>query len=100
LRRDGYCCLLGEANLNANWELAVLGSDWETRLSDLRGERPLLLDIGTDSLAARSRLLRSGATDFWVFIGGAQRSADAAAAAPSSCWRSSNHPPTGCSWPT
>ena len=70
LEASGYCCLLGEANLNTNWELAVLGSDWETRLSDLRGERPLLLDIGTDSLAARSRLLRSGATDFWVSSAG------------------------------
>ena len=52
----------------------MLGTDWQGRIGELRqrlGSTPLLLDIGRDSVSARSELLRSGADDFWLSSAGA-----------------------------
>jgi two-component system, OmpR family, response regulator MprA len=74
LEASGYTCHLGEAGIEARCDLAVLGAELTDQLPQLQqriGAVPLLLDIGTDSVAARSRLLRSGATDFWLSSAGA-----------------------------
>ena len=73
LEASGYTCLLGEAGLEQGGDVVVLGGDWEERLPELRqrlGAVPLLLDLGVDSVAGRSRLLRSGASDFWLSSAG------------------------------
>jgi DNA-binding response OmpR family regulator len=74
LEASGYSCHLGEAGIEAGCDLAVLGAELADQLPQLQqqlGSVPVLLDIGTDSVAARSRLLRSGATDFWLSSAGA-----------------------------
>ncbi len=74
LEASGYTCHIGEAGISARCDLAVLGTELADQLPQLQqriGTMPVLLDIGTDSVAARSRLLRSGATDFWLSSAGA-----------------------------
>ena len=74
LEASGYTCHLGEAGIEAGCDLAVLGAELADQLPQLLqriGAVPVLLDIGSDSVAARSRLLRSGATDFWLSSAGA-----------------------------
>jgi DNA-binding response OmpR family regulator len=74
LEASGYTCHIGEAGIEAPCDLAVLGAELADQLPQLQqriGAMPVLLDIGTDSVAARSRLLRSGATDFWLSSAGA-----------------------------
>ena len=76
LEASGYSCVLGEAS-RADWprcHLVLLAAAEEPRIPALKQALPgvpLLLDIGTDSVGARSRLLRSGATDFWISSQGA-----------------------------
>jgi DNA-binding response OmpR family regulator len=51
----------------------ILGAELADQLPALRerwGAVPVLLDIGQDSVGARSRMLRSGATDFWLSSSG------------------------------
>jgi DNA-binding response OmpR family regulator len=65
---------VGENQRQQPCDLAVLGTDWQARIGELRqqlGSIPLLLDIGRDSVSARSELLRSGADDFWLSSAGA-----------------------------
>jgi two-component system response regulator MprA len=74
LEASGYTCQIGEAALEAGFDLVVLGAEQADQVPALQqrfGAVPLLLDIGTDSVAARSRMLRSGATDFWLSSAGA-----------------------------
>ena len=74
LEASGYRCLVGENQRQQPCDLAVLGTDWQARIGELRqqlGSIPLLLDIGRDSVSARSELLRSGADDFWLSSAGA-----------------------------
>ena len=74
LEASGYRCRVGEAQLGEPCDLVVLGQEWAARLPQLLEQlspKPLLLDIGRDSVAARSELLRSGATDFWISSAGA-----------------------------
>ena len=74
LEASGYRCLVGESQRQQPCDLAVLGTDWQGRIGELRqqlGSIPLLLDIGRDSVSARSELLRSGADDFWLSSAGA-----------------------------
>jgi DNA-binding response OmpR family regulator len=74
LEASGYTCHIGKAGIEAPCDLAVLGAELADQLPQLQqriGAMPVLLDIGTDSVAARSRLLRSGATDFWLSSAGA-----------------------------
>ena len=74
LEASGYSCQVGEAGEAAGFDLVVLGAELADQLPALQqrlGAVPVLLDIGTDSVAARSRLLRSGATDFWLSSAGA-----------------------------
>ena len=76
LEASGYSCLVGEAS-RPDWRrchLVLLAAGEVERIRPLQRELPgvpLLLDIGTDSVGARSRLLRSGATDFWISSQGA-----------------------------
>jgi len=71
LEASGYSCVLGEASA-ADWprcHLAVLAADQLERIPELQQRlpgMPLLLDIGSDSVAARSQLLQAGASDFWL----------------------------------
>ena len=71
LKASGYSCLIGEASSD-DWalcHLVVLSADQQAQIPALRQrlpEVPLLLDIGSDSVSARSRLLQLGASDFWV----------------------------------
>jgi DNA-binding response OmpR family regulator len=74
LEASGYRCLVGEQPENTPCDLALLAADWRERVPALRqrlGATPLLLDIGRDSVSARSELLRSGADDFWLSSAGA-----------------------------
>ena len=74
LEASGYHCLQGEAAIGAGCDLVVVGNEWEERLATLRaqvGPVPLLLDIVSDSVASRSRMLLSGADDFWISSAGA-----------------------------
>jgi len=74
LEASGYQCLQGEASIASGCDLVVLGSEWEGRLASLRpqiGPVPVLLDIVSDSVASRSRMLLSGADDFWISTAGA-----------------------------
>jgi DNA-binding response OmpR family regulator len=76
LEASGYRCIGGEA-ADGDWplcHLAVLAADQEARIQELRQRLPgipLLLDIGSDSVAARSRQLQAGASDFWLSSQGA-----------------------------
>jgi len=71
LEASGYSCLIGEASA-PDWprcHLAVLAADQQGRIPELQRRLPgipLLLDIGNDSVGARSRLLQVGASDFWL----------------------------------
>lgn len=74
LEASGYSCWVGIEQISNGCELVVLGMDAADQLPVLReqlGAVPVLLDIGDDSVAARSRMLRSGATDFWLSSAGA-----------------------------
>ena len=74
LEASGYQCLVGIEQLQNGCDLAVLGAELAEQLPALRerlGTAPILLDIGHDSVAARSGMLRSGATDFWLSSAGA-----------------------------
>jgi two-component system, OmpR family, response regulator MprA len=74
LEASGYRCRVGIAELHNGCDLAVLGAELTDQLPALReqlGAAPILLDIGQDSVAARSGMLRSGATDFWLSSAGA-----------------------------
>jgi two-component system response regulator MprA len=74
LEASGYRCRMGDAGVEAGCDLVVLGAELADQLPALQerlGPVPMLLDIGTDSVAARSRMLRSGATDFWLSSAGA-----------------------------
>ncbi|MEY4359068.1 MAG: hypothetical protein RLZZ631_554, partial [Cyanobacteriota bacterium] len=74
LEASGYSCWAGIEQISNGCELVVLGMDAADQLPVLReqlGAVPVLLDIGDDSVAARSRMLRSGATDFWLSSAGA-----------------------------
>ena len=74
LEASGYSCHVGEPGLEAGCDLVVLGAEHADQVPALQqrfGAVPLLLDIGTDSVAARSHMLRSGATDFWLSSAGA-----------------------------
>ncbi len=74
LEASGYQCRVGIEQLQNGCDLAVLGAELAEQLPALRerlGTAPILLDIGHDSVAARSGMLRSGATDFWVSSAGA-----------------------------
>jgi two-component system, OmpR family, response regulator MprA len=76
LEASGYSCLIGDASA-ADWprcHLALLAGDQQGRMAELQQRLPgipLLLDIGNDSVAARSRLLQAGASDFWLSSQGA-----------------------------
>jgi len=73
LEASGYRCLVGEQPAGAPCDLVLLGAEWQGRIPQLRaqlGPTPLLLDIGRDSVSARSELLRSGADDFWLSTAG------------------------------
>ena len=73
LEASGYACQLGEAAIGSGCDLVVVGREWEERLASLRaqiGPVPLLLDIVSDSVTARSRMLLSGADDFWISSAG------------------------------
>lgn len=71
LEASGYSCVLGDSQ-TSHWRrchLAVLAADAAERIPALQQALPgvpLLLDIGSDSVAARAQLLRSGASDFWL----------------------------------
>ena len=71
LEASGYSCVLAAAP-PAEWRrchLALLAAAEAERIPALRQALPgvpLLLDLGRDGLMARSQLLRSGATDFWL----------------------------------
>ena len=71
LEASGYGCVCAEDGDEA-WDccqLVLLAAEQESRIGELRQRLPgvpLLLDIGSDSVAARSRLLQTGACDFWV----------------------------------
>ena len=71
LEASGYSCVLGDGQAS-HWRrchVAVLAADAAARIPTLQQSLPgvpLLLDIGCDSVAARSQLLRSGASDFWL----------------------------------
>jgi DNA-binding response OmpR family regulator len=74
LEASGYRCRLGTEQINDDCELAILGMDAVDQLPALKarlGSVPVLLDIGQDSVAARSRMLRAGANDFWLSSAGA-----------------------------
>jgi two-component system response regulator MprA len=77
LEASGYDCRVGDPEDPGSWQggrLAVLGAELADRMAELRQALPgvpLLLDLGHDSVGARSRLLRSGATDFWLSSAGA-----------------------------
>ena len=74
LEASGYQCRVGIEQLQGGCDLAVLGAELADQLPALRqhlGTAPILLDIGLDSVAARSGMLRSGATDFWLSSAGA-----------------------------
>ena len=74
LEASGYQCRVGIEQLQNGCDLAVLGAELAEQLPALRerlGTAPILLDIGHDSVAARSGMLRSGATDFWLSSAGA-----------------------------
>jgi len=76
LEASGYSCLIGDASA-ADWprcHLALLAGDQQGRMAELQQRLPgipLLLDIGNDSVTARSRLLQIGASDFWLSSQGA-----------------------------
>jgi two-component system response regulator MprA len=73
LEASGYRCQLGAQSLEEPCDLVILGAECADQLPALRdrwGMVPVLLDIGDDSVAARSRMLRSGATDFWLSSAG------------------------------
>jgi len=76
LEASGYSCLIGDASA-ADWprcHLALLAADQQGRMAELQQRLPgipLLLDIGNDSVTARSRLLQIGASDFWLSSQGA-----------------------------
>lgn len=73
LEASGYRCLVGVDQIGAGCDLVVLGAGAADQLPRLRqqlGPVPVLLDIGEDSVAARSRMLRSGASDFWLSSAG------------------------------
>ncbi|MFZ9849121.1 MAG: winged helix-turn-helix domain-containing protein [Vulcanococcus sp.] len=76
LEASGYSCVLGEGR-RSEWRrchLVLLAAAEAQRIPTLQRELPgvpLLLDIGEDGLAARSQLLRSGASDFWLSSQGA-----------------------------
>jgi len=74
LEASGYHCQVGTEQLGQPCELVILGMEAAGQLPALRqrlGEVPVLLDIGHDTVAARSGILRSGATDFWLSSAGA-----------------------------
>jgi two-component system, OmpR family, response regulator MprA len=74
LEASGYQCRVGIEQLQNGCDLAVLGAELAEQLPALRerlGTAPILLDIGHDSVGARSGMLRSGATDFWLSSAGA-----------------------------
>ena len=74
LEASGYHCRLGADQAGSDCDLVILGAEASPLIPELRqrlGEVPLLLDIGSDSVAARSRMLRSGASDFWLSSAGA-----------------------------
>ena len=74
LEASGYQCRVGIEQLQNGCDLAVLVAELAEQLPALRerlGTAPILLDIGHDSVAARSGMLRSGATDFWLSSAGA-----------------------------
>ena len=73
LEASGYRCWVGSETLDGTCDLVILGAECADELPALRdrwGTVPMLLDIGDDSVAARSRMLRSGATDFWLSSAG------------------------------
>lgn len=77
LEASGYSCICGEDADDDAWsrcQLVVLAAGEQQRIAALQQRLPgvpLLLDIGTDSVGARSRLLLAGASDFWVSALGA-----------------------------
>jgi two-component system response regulator MprA len=74
LEASGYRCLLGSEKAATSCDLVVLGAEAADQVPELKQQLagvPLLLDIVSDSVAARSRMLRSGATDFWLSSAGA-----------------------------
>jgi DNA-binding response OmpR family regulator len=74
LEASGYHCHVGTEQIGQPCELVILGMEAAAQLPALRqrlGEVPVLLDIGHDTVAARSGMLRSGATDFWLSSAGA-----------------------------
>jgi len=73
LEASGYQCRVGDQTSEGRCDLVILGAELADQLPALRerwGTVPVLLDIGQDSVAARSRMLRSGATDFWLSSAG------------------------------
>ena len=76
LQASGYHCQIGTADTPTSWanaELVVLGSELEPLIPELQQALPgvpLLLDIGTDSVAARSRCLRSGSSELSLWASG------------------------------
>ena len=76
LEASGYRCICGE-DVDDAWSrchVVVLAAGAQQRITELQQRLPgvpLLLDIGTDSVGARSRLLLAGASDFWVSTLGA-----------------------------
>lgn len=71
LEASGYRCFGGDAGSD-DWslcQLVVLAASEHKRIAELQQRLPgvpLLLDIGSDSVGARARLLLAGASDFWV----------------------------------
>lgn len=76
LGASGYGCLFGDPQDPASWGPAivvVLGLDAAGAIPQLRRQFPaipLLLDIETDSVMARSECLSWGADDFWLSSAG------------------------------
>ena len=73
LETSGYQCRVGMSELEGACDLVIVGAAMADELPSLLqrlGSVPVLLDIGHDSVAARSRMLRSGATDFWLSSAG------------------------------
>jgi two-component system response regulator MprA len=74
LEASGYHCRVGSDHDEPCPDLVILGAEAAPLIPELRqrfADVPLLLDIGSDSVAARSQMLRSGATDFWLSAAGA-----------------------------
>jgi two-component system response regulator MprA len=68
LEASGYACSTTAGNATPP-DAVLLAADQAGRIGALRaqwGDRPLLLDVGEDTVEARVHCLSSGADDFWL----------------------------------